>query len=120
MKDLNNGIMKTILLENGYTANPNSYFCSFTGTWIEEYKTRWSNGIKKPLHAGARKYEGVITAEYGFGILFDYGNLTESSVIKFPKYATETDFKGSFERMEALIKSNYEWEGGLAGYNSLD
>lgn len=101
------------LLANGFHRSPNTYFCCFDGQFYKQFE-RWGNQISEPLSECVKRYEGIEATEFGFSILFDHGKLCPFSLLHFPKWATEEDFTGAFERMGQFIKTHYKWEGGLA------
>lgn len=108
--------MKTsrqILIENGFHKSPNTYFNSFKGDF-DRSKERFNNGITSPKNEDVfKRYEGIEATEFGFCVFYDHGMLCDNSVINFPKYATEENFEGAFQRLKKFIIQNYEFCGGL-------
>lgn len=105
-----------ILLDNGFTRNPNTFFSSASGKFMPEIK-RWNNQLTKPKdNAAIGRHEGVNPTEAGFELWFSHGRLADPSVLRFPRYGTEPDYKGAFDRMMNFIKANYEYEPGLPAF----
>lgn len=106
---------RRILLENGFTRNPNTFFNCFSGEYMKI--ERWNNQVTKPNNKSALGwYEGINPTDTGFELWFSHGRLDDPSVLRFPKYATELDYKGAFDRLMNFIKANYEYEPGLPAF----
>lgn len=107
---------RKLLLQHGFTRSPNSYFSSYSGEFKPDIE-RWNNQITKPKEPAAlKRFEGVNPTDAGFEVIFDHGRLAETSVLRFPRYGTEPDYWGAFERLMLFIVTHYEFEPGMPGF----
>lgn len=64
-------------------------------------------------------YSTTFTTEYGFAIVVENGQLCGPSIIRFPKYLGENNFKKAFERMVDFVEKAGE-ESISPGLNVWD
>lgn len=104
-----------ILLDNGLTGNPNTFFNSFSGEFMDI--ERWSNQVTEPIDRNIiGRYEGINPTEAGFELWFSHGRLADPSVLRFPRYGTEPDFRRAFNRLMNFIEAHYMFESGLPAF----
>jgi len=107
-----------LLIDNKYSRSPN-YGSYYLNGKQHSFAQPWGANLRKPKIDIIHGMPDIILIEtWGYQLIISHGGsiAPNDTVITFPIYATENNYKGAFNRMEAYIKHNYEYLPGLPSY----